>query len=120
MVEMGMNIANLSLDSVGKKAQGINRALISVVNQQEEGERGRMCERLCMSKTEQEGEKKPHLISSEASSVPFSTGRVICLILLAKLSEGDKHKHLAPPSKPSPQAALHAFVFFSLNISSII
>lgn len=55
VVETGMNIANLSLDRVGKKAQGINRALISIVNQQEEGESGRTCERLCMSKTEQGG-----------------------------------------------------------------
>lgn len=52
-----MNIANLSLDSVGEKAQGINRVLISIVNQQEEGEkkRGRrMYERICMSGTERE------------------------------------------------------------------
>lgn len=37
--EMGMNIANLSLDTVGEKAQGINRVLITIVNQQEEGEK---------------------------------------------------------------------------------
>ena len=37
--EMGMNIADISLDSIGEKAQGINRVLISVVNQQEEGEK---------------------------------------------------------------------------------
>lgn len=34
-----MNIADLSLDSIGEKAQGINRVLISIVNQQEEGEK---------------------------------------------------------------------------------
>ena len=50
--EIGMNIANLSLDSVGEKAQGIHRVLISIVNreegEQEEGKarmRGCMCER---------------------------------------------------------------------------
>lgn len=37
--EMGMNIANLSLDTVGEKAQGINRVLITIVNQEEEGEK---------------------------------------------------------------------------------
>lgn len=37
--EMGMNIANLSLDSMGEKAQGINRVVISIINQQEEGEK---------------------------------------------------------------------------------
>lgn len=34
-----MNIANLSLDSVGEKAQGINRVVISIVNQQEDREK---------------------------------------------------------------------------------
>ena len=38
VLEMGMNIANLSLDSGGGRALGINRALISIVNQQEEGD----------------------------------------------------------------------------------
>lgn len=47
-----MNIANVSLDSVGEKAQGINRAVISIVNQQEDREKkneGGECERICMS-----------------------------------------------------------------------
>lgn len=48
---MSINIANLSLDIVGEEAQGINRVLISVVNQQEEVEKkkgGGKCERICM------------------------------------------------------------------------
>lgn len=49
-----MNIANLSLDSVGEKAQGINRVLISIVNQQEEGENKKWeaFEQICMSEAE--------------------------------------------------------------------
>lgn len=44
-----MNIANLSLDSAGEKAQGINRTLISIVNQQEGGELKKVeaYERMC-------------------------------------------------------------------------
>lgn len=73
-----MNIANVSLDSVGEKAQGINRVVISIVNQQEDREKrkeGGECERICMSKTERKC--RLHLILSEASSTPFSSGHVI-------------------------------------------
>lgn len=50
-METGMNIANLSLDSVGEKALGINRVLISIINQQEAGENkeGEQRVRECMS-----------------------------------------------------------------------
>lgn len=62
--EMGMNIADLSFDSGGEKAQGINKVLISVVNQREEvgkekkgGGGGRVNEKNML-----------HLISYEVSS----------------------------------------------------
>lgn len=38
--EMSMNIANLSLENVGEKAQGVNSVLITIVNQQEDKEKG--------------------------------------------------------------------------------
>lgn len=66
-----MNIANLSLDSVGGggvggKAQGINTVLISIINQQEEREWRREAARKCKARR---NEKK------YASFRPVSAGR---------------------------------------------
>lgn len=107
VVEMGMNIANLSLDSVGEKAQGINRVLISIVNQQEEGEKEK-------GEDMYELDKKRNvcfIFSSEASTALFSSGHDI-----SKSLQGHKHQHLQPPSTP-PQSAPHAFFFY---LSSVI
>lgn len=64
-----MNIANLSLDSVGGvvgEAQGINTVLISIINQQEEGEWRHEAARKC--KARRNGKKY-------ASFHPVSAGR---------------------------------------------
>lgn len=56
-----------------------------------------------------------HLVSSEASAAPFSSGHEI-----SKSLQGHKHQHLQPPTPP-PQSAPHTFFSIShLLYNSVI
>lgn len=93
---MGMNIANLSLDSVGEKAQGINRVLISIVNQKERWEKEKREARSVRGylRYKQDGGRYVSFYSSQSRLCSPSVA-VICLGLSTKLLEGCKYKHLA-------------------------
>lgn len=57
---------------------------------------------------------KLHLISFKASSTPFSSGRVICLILLTKSSEGCKYLH-APRCHHHNQPFIFIFLYKQIS-----
>lgn len=105
VVEMGMNIANLSLDRVGEKAQGINRVLISIINQQEEGEK-------------EKGEDMYERDRKRKMCFIFFLLRRAQLHFLQVMKFRNHCKGAnTNVSTPPPQAAPHAFFFY---LSSVI
>lgn len=72
-----MNIANLSLDSVGEKAQGINRVLITIVNQQEEGEKKKGGRQECERRCERGKKRKIHFMVFLLRRAPLHSLQVV-------------------------------------------
>lgn len=87
-----------------RKAQGINSVLISIINQQENGEWRREAARKC--KARRNGKKY-------ASFRPVSASRGICINVLIRLWVCDKHQHPNLLLTTSPQAVLAPLSFIN-------